>query len=65
MFPGNLNGLNETTVDLYDCRRRMWYQQSASSPKDIVVVIDKSGSMTGDNIGIYSVLEPFITIKLP
>eukprot|EP00090_Calanus_glacialis_P023863 TRINITY_DN369_c0_g1_i1.p1 TRINITY_DN369_c0_g1~~TRINITY_DN369_c0_g1_i1.p1 ORF type:complete len:1359 (+),score=332.60 TRINITY_DN369_c0_g1_i1:336-4412(+) len=37
----------EDDPDMYDARMRDWYIKSAASPKDIVILLDKSGSMTG------------------
>lgn len=33
--------------DMYECRSRSWYVQAAASAKDIVILLDVSGSMTG------------------
>lgn len=54
IYPGNKNG-NDGKTDLFDCRRRIWYIQATSSPKDVVIVIDTSGSMIGNNIGIAKI----------
>ena len=35
-------------LDLYDCRLRDWYIKAAAAPKDVMVLIDSSGSMRGE-----------------
>lgn len=42
----------EWCTDTYDPRYRPWYAAAAAGPKDVVVVVDVSGSMTGSRIGM-------------
>jgi voltage-dependent calcium channel alpha-2/delta-3 len=39
-------------MNTYDCRMRPWFTNAASSSKDIVVLLEQSGSMMGSRLGI-------------
>uniref|UniRef100_A0A8C4TIV7 Calcium voltage-gated channel auxiliary subunit alpha2delta 4 n=1 Tax=Erpetoichthys calabaricus TaxID=27687 RepID=A0A8C4TIV7_ERPCA len=47
LYPGIKWAPDENGVISYDCRNRNWYIQAATSPKDIVILMDVSGSMKG------------------
>ncbi|XP_062339105.1 voltage-dependent calcium channel subunit alpha-2/delta-4 isoform X1 [Osmerus eperlanus] len=47
IYPGIQWTPDENGVVTFDCRNRNWYIQAATSPKDIVIVVDVSGSMKG------------------
>ncbi|XP_053574828.1 voltage-dependent calcium channel subunit alpha-2/delta-4 [Bombina bombina] len=47
LYPGIKWVPDENGVISFDCRNRGWYIQAATSPKDIMIVVDISGSMKG------------------
>ncbi|XP_076012956.1 voltage-dependent calcium channel subunit alpha-2/delta-3 [Genypterus blacodes] len=46
-YPGVKWYPDEHGVIGFDCRNRKWYIQAATSPKDVVILVDVSGSMKG------------------
>ncbi|XP_021046222.1 voltage-dependent calcium channel subunit alpha-2/delta-4 isoform X1 [Mus pahari] len=52
IYPGIKWMPDENGVIAFDCRNRGWYIQAATSPKDIVILVDMSGSMKGLRMAI-------------
>lgn len=51
-------------IDVYDCRKRSWFIETATCSKDVVLLLDNSGSMTGyrnyiAQLTIKSLLDTF------
>ena len=49
-----------TKNDFFDCRLQSWYIMAAASPKDVIILLDTSGSMTGLRLEIGKKLIEFI-----
>ncbi|KAM9753047.1 voltage-dependent calcium channel subunit alpha-2/delta-4-like isoform 1-T1 [Menidia menidia] len=47
LYPGIKWTPDSNGVAAFDCRNRNWYIQAATSPKDIIIMVDISGSMKG------------------
>ncbi|XP_076447290.1 voltage-dependent calcium channel subunit alpha-2/delta-3-like [Babylonia areolata] len=52
IFPGMQWPRDPEKVDVFDCRMQKWYIQAASTPKNIIILLDTSGSMTGKRFTI-------------
>ncbi|XP_043216058.1 voltage-dependent calcium channel subunit alpha-2/delta-3-like isoform X3 [Amphibalanus amphitrite] len=51
-YPGVKWLVDPNEPDMFDCRMREWYIRAASSPKDVIILLDLSGSMTGLRVEI-------------
>lgn len=46
-FPAHKWRIPRLEPDLFDARTRPWYSAGVANPKDVVILVDTSGSMTG------------------
>lgn len=46
-FPAHKWRISRLEPDLFDARTRPWYSAGVATPKDVVILVDSSGSMTG------------------
>uniref|UniRef100_H2ZK56 VWFA domain-containing protein n=1 Tax=Ciona savignyi TaxID=51511 RepID=H2ZK56_CIOSA len=51
-FPGKLWNPGCSTVDLHDTTKSPWFVQGIASPKDVLVMIDTSGSIIGITLSL-------------
>ncbi|XP_028032145.1 uncharacterized protein LOC114244507 [Bombyx mandarina] len=45
----DMHQLKLNTDDVYDCRLRSWYVSAGGAPRDVLVLLDASGSMNGSS----------------
>ncbi|CAG4935593.1 unnamed protein product [Colias eurytheme] len=58
----SLYNLNVEAEDVYDCRLRPWYVSASGAPRDVLILLDASGSM--DNSSNQVIAEIFTSTLL-
>ncbi|CAF4825853.1 unnamed protein product [Pieris macdunnoughi] len=58
----SLYNLNVEAEDVYDCRLRPWYVSASGAPRDVLILLDASGSM--DNSSNQVIAELFTSTLL-